>query len=116
LGGIGPVVMTDRLGYSLRVVNTVESASPTMRLESPRWLGMPKRRCRVGLMRSASSAMTFLPVWEMVCARYCTTVLLPSLGEGLVTRMTFISLSTAANCRLVRRTRNASATGLREPL
>ena len=50
-----------------------------------------------------------VPLWASAIARFAVTVLLPSLGPALVTTSDVISPAAAANSRLVRSRRTASA-------
>ena len=68
---------------------------------------MPKMVCTVGLRRSLSISRVFHSICANERARVAATVVLPSPGRALVTRMTLCRWSSLA-ATLVRRLRNSS--------
>ncbi len=71
----------------------------------PRSFDSPKNSCRRGRRRSQHMAMTRVPAWARVTARFAAEVLFPSPCSGLVTWIERIWRSRPRNSTLVRRAR-----------
>src|ERR1700677_3852981 len=56
---------------------------------SPHSLGRLNLRCKWGRRKSASTSSTLRPDSANAIPRFCTTVVLPSAGPGLVMRIIF---------------------------